>query len=97
MTPTFYPDRPGIDPVTKRITCRNAMTGALWLDEPGRLAITYHGGRVPRTVTLNGRGWTIGAGVDTTIRTSAPTGYSRFTAAHDWHTNAGTPTVRAAT
>jgi len=94
-TPDYHSDVPDITPPTVPITCRAALTGALWLDAPATVQVRYRGGRVPQTVTVAGKAYTIPAGRDSTVRFPAATGYSQFTAQHDWTSSAGTPQVRS--
>jgi hypothetical protein len=97
ITPTYHGGGPRIDPVTQSVPCRPAITGALWLDAPTTLAITYRGGRKAQVVTFGGRRWPLPAGVETTVRMKVPSGYSRFSADQDWRVSGGTPQVRAIT
>jgi hypothetical protein len=92
-TPGYSSTSPDIVPADSPITCARAMTGALWLDAPAQVQITYRGGRRAQHVEAGGQRWTIPAGVDTTIRFAAPKGYSQFVAQADWASSAGTPQV----
>jgi hypothetical protein len=94
-TPDYRGDRPDITPPTVPITCRAALTGALWLDAPARVAVRYRGGAQTQTVTVGTRTFTLPAARDTTITFPAASGYSQFSAQQDWTSSAGTPQVRA--
>jgi hypothetical protein len=92
-TPGYHSDRPDITPPTVPIACRGALTGALWLDDPATVQVRYRGGRVPQTVTVGSKTYTIPAGRDSTVGFPAATGYSQFTVQQDWTSSAGTPRV----
>jgi hypothetical protein len=94
-TPGYAANSPDIVGVDSPITCARAMTGALWLDAPASVSIRYRGGRREQQVEAGGKRWKIPAGVDTTIRFSAPKGYSQFVAQADWASSVGTPRVLA--
>ncbi|HEV7751651.1 MAG TPA: hypothetical protein VGO71_08910 [Baekduia sp.] len=93
QTPGFRPDRPDIVPTSAPITCRPALTGALWLDARATVQVRYRGGPAAQTVTVGTRTYAIPAGRDSTVSFAAPTGYSQFTAQQDWTSSAGTPKV----
>jgi len=92
-TPGYSAVSPDIVPADAPITCARAMTGALWLDAPAQVQITYRGGLREQHVEAGGRRATLPPGVDTTLRFAAPKGYSQFVAQADWARSAGTPTV----
>jgi hypothetical protein len=92
-TPDYHPDRPDITPPDAPITCRGALTGALWLDTPARVRVRYRGGSRAQSVTVGARRWTLPAGRETTITFPAIKGYSQFSAQQDWTSSAGTPQV----
>jgi hypothetical protein len=93
QTPGFRPDRPDITPATVPITCRAALTGALWLDGRATVQVRYRGGRAAHTVTVGSRTYAIPADRDTTVSFAVATGYSQFSAQQDWTSSAGTPQV----
>jgi hypothetical protein len=92
-TPDYQGSSPAITPPTVPISCRPALTGALWLDGPAEVHVRYRGGHRPQTVTVGTNAYTIPAGRDTTVSFPARTGYSQFSAQHDWTSSAGTPRV----
>jgi len=94
-TPGYDAASPDIVPDDSPITCSKALTGALWLDGPAQVAITYRGGRRAQSVEAGGKRFAIPPGVDTTIRFGAPQGYSQFVAQADWALSVGTPKVRS--
>ncbi|MCW2995948.1 MAG: hypothetical protein JWQ18_3443, partial [Conexibacter sp.] len=96
-TPGYDAASPDIVPDDSPITCSRALTGALWLDGPAQVAITYRGGRKAQTVEAAGRRFAIAPGAETTIRFGAPQGYSQFVAQADWALSVGTPKVRSVT
>ncbi|MDX6726333.1 MAG: hypothetical protein QOK49_1138 [Baekduia sp.] len=94
-TPGYSGERPDIIPATAPISCRAALTGALWLDAPAQVRVSYRGGPRPQRVTVGSRSWTIPADRDTTIGFAAARGYSQFSVQQDWTSSAGTPQVRS--
>jgi hypothetical protein len=95
QTPGYLNGRPDITPTTAPISCRAALTGALWLDDPATVRVRYRGGRAPQTVTVGSKTYTVPARRDATVSFPAAAGYSQFTAQHDWTSSAGTPQVRS--
>jgi hypothetical protein len=96
-TPDYKGNRPDVTPTTVPITCRAALTGAVWLDDPADVQVRYHGGRAPQRVSVGPKAFTIPAGRDTTITFPATKGYSQFSVQHDWTSSAGTPRVQSVT
>jgi hypothetical protein len=94
-TPGYRADKPEIVPTTAPITCRAALTGALWLDTPAQVRVSYRGGPRAQRVTVGKRSWTIPAGRDTAITFAGPKGYSQFSVQQDWTSSAATPQVRS--
>jgi hypothetical protein len=96
-TPGYFGDRPDITPVDAPITCRGALTGALWLDAPATVRVRYRGGPHRQAVIVGTKAYTILPDQETTVAFPAAAGYSQFTAQQDWTASAGTPTVQSVT
>jgi hypothetical protein len=90
-TPGYSASSPDIVPDDTPITCAKTMTGALWLDAPAQVALRYRGGARDETVEVGGKRWTLPARVDTTVRITAPKGYSQFAATQSWTSSVATP------
>jgi hypothetical protein len=97
-TPGYSAASPAIVPADAPITCSRDLTAALWLDAPAEVLIRYRGGARPESVTVGaGAPQTVRAGGTSTVRATAPAGYSQLIARQSWSSSAGTPHVLSVT
>jgi hypothetical protein len=92
-TPGYSATSPDIVPIDSPIDCAADMTVALWLDQDATLAVRYHGGRTPQTVTAGGRTFDVAPGRDTVVRVPVAKGYTQQQVAQSWRSSVATPTV----
>jgi hypothetical protein len=84
-------------PGTPAITCTPQLSAQLWLERPGRLELTFRGGRTAHAVaTADGKAYDLPAGRSTTIALDVPKGRSTAALSVDWTAPDGAPDLTSA-